>query len=107
MAKAKINKSQLIRDALRKHKKKSPLEISAVLKTEHNLQVSAQYISTIKSKMKVKSSAHKLSSRVPIAASGADGGALFAAAELVVKAGGVAQARAALDAVAKVASIME
>lgn len=105
MAKANINKSELIRNALKKHKKKTPMEISAVLKTDHNIDVPAQYISTIKSNMKAKRSARKLSKKA--AGTNADGGALFAAAALVVKAGGVAQARAALDAVVKVASIME
>lgn len=104
MAKAKTNKSALIREMLKKHQGKSPLEISALLKSEKGIDVPAQYISTVKFNMKGKRKARKLVKN--IAGRTDDSAALYAAAELVVKAGGVAQAQAALDAVAKVASIM-
>jgi hypothetical protein len=102
--KEKTNKSALIREALKAHKGKSPLEISAVLKSEKGIDVPASYISTVKFNLKGKKKARKLSKQA--AGTAGDGAALFAAAELVVKAGGVAQAQAALDAVKKVAAIM-
>ncbi len=103
--KEKTNKSALIREMLKAHKRKTPLEISALLKSEKGIDVPAQYISTVKSNMKAKKSARKLSKKA--AGTTGNAGVLFAAAELVVRAGGVAQAQAALDAVAKVAAIME
>ncbi len=103
--KDKLNKSALIREMLKKHKGKSPTEISAMLKAEKNIDVPAQYISTIKSNLKAKKNARKLSKKA--AGPTDDSAALYAAATLVMRAGGVPQARAALDAVAKVASIME
>ena len=105
MAKAKTNKSALIREMLKKHKGNTPLEISALLKSEKGVDVPAQYISTVKSNMKAKKRARQLSKKA--AGTTGDAAVLFAAAELVVKAGGVAQAQSALDAVAKVALIME
>lgn len=106
MAKEVVNKSAAIRDALKKFPKKTPLEISAYLKAEQGLDVPAQYISTVKFNMKAKKSARKLTKKVEANGSG-DAEALYAAAQLVVKAGGVEQARLALAAVAKVASIIE
>lgn len=49
----KVNKSQMIRDALAANPGKSPAEISALLK-EQGLKVSSQFVSVIKSKAKRK-----------------------------------------------------
>jgi hypothetical protein len=51
MAKGAVNKSQMIRDALKTHPRKSPSQIAEVLK-EQGLSVTGQYVSTIKSNWK-------------------------------------------------------
>ncbi len=51
MAKKKVNKTQLIKDALAKNPKASPSEIAEGLK---NHGISAQYVSTVKSSLKAK-----------------------------------------------------
>ncbi len=51
MAKGAVNKSQVIRDALKAHPRKSPSQIAEVLK-EQGLSVTGQYVSTIKSNWK-------------------------------------------------------
>ena len=51
MAKKKVNKTQLIKDALAKNPKASPGEIAEGLK---NHGISAQYVSTVKSSLKAK-----------------------------------------------------
>ena len=43
-----LNKTQVIKDALKTQSKKGPAELSALL-TEQGMQISAAYISTIKS----------------------------------------------------------
>ena len=51
MAKTQVNKTQLIKDALAKNPKASPIEIAEGLK-KHG--ISAQYVSTVKSSLKAK-----------------------------------------------------
>ena len=51
MAKGAVNKSQMIRDALKANRRKTPSEIAELLK-EQGLQVTGQYVSTIKSNWK-------------------------------------------------------
>lgn len=106
MAKAKesVNKAALVREMLKAHKGKGPTENSALLKSEKGIAVPASYVSVVKSQIRGKKKARKLVKKVE-AATG-DTSALYAAAELIVKAGGIAQAQAALDAVKKVAAIM-
>lgn len=109
MAKEAINKSAAIRDLLAKHPKKQPLEIAELMKSEHNIVVPAQYISTVKFNLNAKRGAKKITRRGKAsgAVSGDNQAAFFAAAELLVKAGSVEAAREALAAVAKVASIVK
>jgi hypothetical protein len=102
--KEKTNKAALVREMLKAHKGKMPAEISVLLKTEKGIDIPAAYISVVKSQAKGRRKARKIVSR--IAGPSGESAALFAAAELVVKAGGIAQAQAALDAVKKVAAIM-
>lgn len=102
--KEKTNKAALVREMLKAHKGKMPAEISALLKAEKGIDIPAAYISVVKSQAKGRRKARKIVSR--IAGPSGESAALFAAAELVVKAGGIAQAQAALDAVKKVAAIM-
>ncbi len=51
MAKEKVNKSQLIREALAAMPDKSPSEIAEALNAKHGLKLPYQYVSTIKSNM--------------------------------------------------------
>ena len=51
MARGEINKSQMIRDALKAEPRKTPTEIAEMLKAQ-GLKVSGQYVSTIKSNWK-------------------------------------------------------
>jgi len=51
MAKGAVNKSQMIRDALKSHPRRSPSQIAEILK-EQGLSVTGQYVSTIKSNWK-------------------------------------------------------
>jgi hypothetical protein len=108
MAKVQFNKSAAIRDLLAKHKRKSPLAITALMKSEHNVVVTPQYVSTVKSHMKARRGAKKITRRGK--ATGAvttdNQAAFFAAAEFLVKAGGINAAREILAAVAKVAAIV-
>ena len=52
--KTKPNKSQLIRDLLKQHPAKSPAEVAVLMKSEHGLKISGQYVSTIKTNDKKK-----------------------------------------------------
>jgi arginine repressor len=47
MAKSEVNKSQMIREALRANRKKSPSEIAEMLK-EDGVNVTATYVSNVK-----------------------------------------------------------
>lgn len=53
MAKAPVNKSQTIRDALEAHPDWTPKQVADDL-TSQGLKVNAQYVSTIKSNAKIK-----------------------------------------------------
>ncbi len=103
MAKGAVNKSQMIRDALQAHKRKTPSEIAALLK-EQGLSVTGQYVSTIKSNWK---KARRRNARRALTMRGtarrtrrggrasADAG-ISAALAFVRSAGGLANAKTAL-----------
>lgn len=98
MAKAKVNKSALIREAIATHPEKSPIEISELLKTQ-GLKVPPQYVSTVKSNSKTKGSKKGKRSKRKSARAlrGQNGmGAVNAAVEFVKSAGGLEAAKAAL-----------
>jgi len=100
MAKSKretANKSQAIRDALTAHPEKSPLEIAEALKAK-GLDVNAQYVSTIKSNAKAKR--RKSVVRRRLGRSGGDSmGAMGAALAFIRAAGGLQEAKQALETV--------
>ncbi|MSR60477.1 MAG: hypothetical protein EXS05_23025 [Planctomycetaceae bacterium] len=99
MAKAKVNKSALIREALAAHPEKSPIEISELLKTQ-GLKVPPQYVSTVKSMAKGQKKAKKLKRKAARASAGQDGiRAVNAAVEFIKSAGGLEAAKAALGTV--------
>lgn len=100
MAKAKVNKSQAIRDALKANRGKSPKAISEILKGQ-GLDVPPQYISAIKSNMKRKGRRRKAAKAG--AAKSVGGNSLQAAVELVKAAGGLEAAKQALGTVVQLA----
>lgn len=99
MAKAKVNKSALIREALAANPEKSPLEISELLKGK-GVTISPLYVSNIKSNAKGKKKAKKLKRKAARAAAGNSGmGAVNAAIEFIKSAGGLDAAKEALGTV--------
>ena len=119
MAKSKeeINKSQAIRDALRANRDKSPAEIAELLNAK-GIDVNAQYVSTIKSNMRKTSQAvRKVRRGIRRAGrkSSLNGTSQFgnglqvinAAVELLKRAGGMDQAKAALATVEEIGKAMQ
>ncbi|MSR58277.1 MAG: hypothetical protein EXS05_11475 [Planctomycetaceae bacterium] len=98
-----VNKSAAIRDALKAHRDKTPLELSELLKAD-GLKVSTTYISTIKSKMKMKRKARKASRKAAISvpSPGNRHTPLDAAVEFIKSAGGLEAAKAALGTVEEI-----
>ena len=95
-----VNKSQAIRDALAAHPGKSPSEIAEDLKGK-GLNVNAQYVSTIKSNAKAKGRRTKLVRRRK--GMGQNGlGSMGAALEFIRAAGGLEQAKHALQTVEEI-----
>jgi hypothetical protein len=106
MAKSKretVNKSQAIRDALEAHPNKSPLEIAEDLKAK-GLNVNAQYVSTIKSNAKSKGRKKRIAKRGrPAGRASRNGlGPVGAALEFIRAAGGLEEAKHALQTVEEI-----
>jgi hypothetical protein len=107
MAKAAVNKSQMIRDALAAHPDKSNKEISELLKLQ-GLKVKATYVATIKGnakrkrrlKRKGKMLAHRAKVRGIDVGNGYAG--VGAALEFIKSAGGLAQAKEALGTIEEI-----
>jgi hypothetical protein len=105
-SKKKINKTQLILDALAKYPNATPMEIAEKLKAH---KISAGYVSTIKSakkagKKKTKRGAGKKTGRRGKRNGGGDNismSSLVKAKQLADELGGVERAKALLDALAK------
>ena len=103
MAKKKVNKTQLIKDALAKNPKASPIEIAEGLK-KHG--ISAQYVSTVKSSLKAKKptkTAKKKVAKTKVAKKSdkVSLGDLVKASRLAEELGGVDKAQEMLNALAK------
>jgi hypothetical protein len=100
-----INKSQAIRDALAAHPDRSPSEIAEDLKAK-GLDVNAQYVSTIKSNAKAKGRKRRVvKRRKPGARAARNGlGPVQAALELIRAAGGLEEAKHALQTVEEIRS---
>lgn len=114
MAKSKeeVNKSQAIRDELKANRDKSPIEIAELLKGK-GIEVTAQYVSTIKSNMRKSSRAvHKVRKGIRMAGRRSGGSVtngfqvINAAVELLKVAGGMEQAKAALSTVEEISKAM-
>ncbi len=103
MAKEKLNKSQLIREALSANKKKTPAEIAAILNEKHGLKLSGQYVSTIKSNAAKKRRGGRKSR-----ASGAGNGfgAMGTALEFIKAAGGIKEAQETLSAIEQISGVI-
>ncbi len=111
---SKLNKSQRIRDALAANPRKTPSEISEILKGE-GLTVKPQYVSTIKANWKkarrrrgrtlTVAGAARRTRRVRSAGTGSFDG-ITAAVEFVKSAGGLAQAKAALATLEEIGSLV-
>ena len=82
----------------------SIVKLTEVLKAK-GLNVSAQYISTIKSNMNKKKARRKRRGAAKVGPRPVGGASLFAAVELVKVAGGLEAARQALGTVAQIARI--
>lgn len=93
-----INKSQSIRDYIKSNPGQGPTAVADALNSREGWKISAAYVSTIKNKMKP-------SSRGPRPAGGRAAGvnekSLIQAKELAKQAGGINQAKAALDLLAR------
>jgi hypothetical protein len=95
VAKRKVNKSKIILDYCEKNPEAKPKEVAAVLNKSEKLGISAQYVSTIKSKHRgigsvVGGNRHRL-----------DLNALIEAKKFVERVGGVKAAQAAIHALAQ------
>jgi hypothetical protein len=103
-----VNKSQLIREIKEKDPSLKPIGICEILEEEHGIKVMPAYVSTILSQAKAK----QLSGKVPgkrgrpsLAISRAGNVSfdhLLKAKQLVAQMGGVVEARAAIDALARI-----
>ena len=92
--KSAVNKSQAIRDALADHPDKSPSEIAELLKA-NGVNITAQYVSTIKSNARIKARRPVVGRRGRPArgTSGSGMSTMEAALALIKSAGGLEQAK--------------
>jgi len=114
MAKGAVNKSQMIRDALKSHPRRSPSQIAEILKEEQGLSVTGQYVSTIKSNWKksrrrntrraltMRGTARR-TRRGRAARAGAVSG-ISAALEFIRAAGGLGQAKSILQTIEEIST---
>jgi hypothetical protein len=110
---ANVNKSQKIRDALAANPRKSPAEISEILKAD-GLVVKPQYVSTIKSnakklgrrgrKLAMRGTARR--TRAPRTSGDSSFGAFRAALEFVKAASGIEAAKSMLATIEEVSSVV-
>jgi hypothetical protein len=98
MAKNKMNKTQLIEDALAKAPKASPSEIAESLK-KHG--ISAQYVSTVKCSLKAKKPTKTAKKTVAKKSDKVSLGDLVKASRMAEELGGVDKAQEMLNALAK------
>jgi hypothetical protein len=105
-----VNKSQLIRDYMAANPEAGPQAVSAAMKEKHGLDVTPQFVSTIKSNDKRKGGGAKAGIRRGMRLGGGRGAAaggtvspeaLLAAKKFVHQMGGVQQAKAAVSLLAE------
>lgn len=100
-------KTQAVRQALSDNPRKSPKEISEMLK-ERGVNATAKYVSTIKTKMRGKGKKKAKAAPAPEAAApvvpkdAVSVGLLQKAKKLAAQLGGIKEAKAAIDALAQI-----
>ncbi len=94
VAKRKVNKSQRILDYCAENPEAKPKEVAAVLNKTEKLNISSQYVSTIKSKHRSVASGTSTSRRVDL-------GNLIEAKKFVERVGGLKAAQDAINAIAQ------
>src|SRR5687768_15548795 len=99
------NKSQAIRDYIKENPDSGPTAVADALNTREGWKISAAYVSTIKNKLKQPSSGRTARGSQGRSAGGRDSGlsekSLMQAKELLKQAGGINQAKAALELLAR------
>jgi transglutaminase/protease-like cytokinesis protein 3 len=96
-----VNKSQAIRDYLKENSSEGPTAVASALNAKHGWDISAAYVSTIKNKTKPSGRSSR-SAATKVAKGGSlNENSLIQAKELAKQAGGISQAKAALDLLAK------
>jgi hypothetical protein len=110
MARAGVNKSQMIRDALKAHRGKTPSEIAEILKGQ-GVVVTGTYVSNIKFNSRkgrrvhtVRGTARRTRGPKRPAAAGYSG--IPAALEFIKAAGSLAAAKAALGVVEEIGNVV-
>jgi hypothetical protein len=108
---AGVNKSQVIRDAVAAHPEKSNKELSEFLKTQ-GMKIKPTYIATIKGNMKRKKKKGRRAKLKGVKrhVRGADHGNGYAgvgpALEFIKAAGGLGQAKAALETIEEIGKVV-
>lgn len=101
------NKSQAIRDYIKANPDAGPTAVADALNTREGWKISAAYVSTIKNKLKQPGTTRGAGRRGR-SSGGTDGGlsekSLMQAKELLKQAGGINQAKAALELLARLTS---
>ncbi|HVJ85582.1 MAG TPA: hypothetical protein VM452_08040 [Caulifigura sp.] len=105
--KSAVNKSQAIRDALTANPDKTPSEIAELLKGD-GINITAQYVSTIKSNAKIKTTRKVMVRRGRPARGGGDSnmGTMDAALALIRAAGGLEQAKNVLSTIEQISQFV-
>ena len=106
--KSAVNKSQAIRDALAANPAKSPSEIADLLKAD-GINITAQYVSTIKSNAKIKTRRKVVARRGRPPGGGMSNSGMStmeAALALIKSAGGLAQAKKVLSTIEQISQVV-
>ena len=99
------NKSQAIRDYLKQHPDAGPTAIASALNAQEGWKISAAYVSTIKNKTNSSKRAGRRGRRGrPAGGAAVDMASLKQAKAFCQQAGGINQAKAALDLLAELTS---
>jgi hypothetical protein len=100
-AKSEVNKSQAIRDYVKKHSDAGPTAVAAALNKREGWNISPAYVSTIKNKTKKPASSAPRAARAGGKLSGFEE-SLLQAKDFAKQAGGINRAKAALDLLARI-----
>ena len=95
-----VNKSELIRNYITTHKRAKRSAVVAAM-AEQGIEVSAQFVSTVKGNMKKKRGGRRAKAEIAASSDTFSLSTLVQAKRLAEQLGGVAKAKEALDALAK------